>query len=312
MNIFIQTRDVYKDYTFLGNEPENWWADYAHYSSFEHPTVIVESNEQGWRLYLSGAKSSRVDKVNTPIRYSFVLSDDKKIEDTQELSSVLSLIQLWLAVIDESAPKQLQQKLDDLFTEQQVSEYIAFKQDKERDTKQIDQEVSNQFQAWLKPPDEFMVGDIEVEHSQIAAVKSKQAQAQFLNYCAKILKGDASQASSALYLNFVETQNELETINLCDENEYNRQFIILVNDSDQSLKDGLKDVEINKKKIALNPIHQKFSPTHPNPTIQQMEQAPLYRMEQQQNGSFCNSPNKKLFIVLAVVGVVGILYLISR
>lgn len=41
--------------------------------------------------------------------------------------------------------------------------------------------------------------------------------------------------------------------------------------TDQSLKDGLKDVEINKKKIALNPIHQKFSPTHPNPTIQQME-----------------------------------------
>ncbi len=306
MNIFIQTRDVYKDYTFLGNEPQNWWAkDYAHYSSFEHPTVILESEGNGWRLYLSGAKCSRVDNVNTPIRYSFVLSSQDKIAE-QDLDLVLSLIQCWLQAIDESVSDQLKQRLDGLFDEDKISQYIALKQDKTRDMSEIDQEISSRFQLWLNQSTSISINEIDIEQSKIGAVQSNDVQVQFLNYCAKILKGE-TQDRSALYLNFIETQNELESVKISDENEYPRQFMILVNDTDNILKDQLKEVNIKKKVEPIPSYHLPANPETNNTVL------PLKMDAQTHTENLSKKKNCKLVMILAVIGAGGILlYLISR
>ncbi|GAA3030707.1 hypothetical protein GCM10020000_04350 [Streptomyces olivoverticillatus] len=44
-----------RDYAFLGAAPpRQWWRSYADVADFEYPTLLVESDAQGWRAYASG------------------------------------------------------------------------------------------------------------------------------------------------------------------------------------------------------------------------------------------------------------------
>jgi hypothetical protein len=73
---FLQTRGSGRagDYTFLGHAPEEpWWRAYRDATAFDHPTVLVTSDGDGWAAYLSGIPSARVDAVGTVVRYTLVL-----------------------------------------------------------------------------------------------------------------------------------------------------------------------------------------------------------------------------------------------
>lgn len=119
---YLQTRGKTIDYRFLYQSPRSvdWWLDYAEYILFEDRTIILErlSNEKG-RLYLSGISSpQRQDRVNTVIRYTLVAEFNKG-----EGSEVLPLVIQFLDDCRKNS-NALGNKLDDLFTEQDVEDAL--------------------------------------------------------------------------------------------------------------------------------------------------------------------------------------------
>ena len=130
MKFFIQTRSIFKDYRYLGREAvdDSWLQKYDRYTSFEHPTIIAESDHNGWRIFLGGLPSSRLDKVSTPIRYSFIIADDKIVEsDSKAHDAILCFIKLYVHTISESenqARSVVIQVMDDLYTNEEIEGFF--------------------------------------------------------------------------------------------------------------------------------------------------------------------------------------------
>jgi hypothetical protein len=62
-------RERHRDYQFVGAAPPtSWWRAYANHTTFERPTVLVQSDGTGWQAYLSGIPSRRQEAVGTVIR----------------------------------------------------------------------------------------------------------------------------------------------------------------------------------------------------------------------------------------------------
>lgn len=254
MNIYIQTRSVMKDYQFLGDSPkDSWWMDYKEYTSFEHPTVIVEGNtSQQWRIYLSGMNSSRVDKVNTPIRYTFILEDTKPVPDS-ELPQVLGFIQAWTqAIYDSESKNKLQSRLDDLFSIDEIDTYFT-------SPEQNKGQIQSRFNQWLRN----FSHNVEFKGVQVNSksyIGSQQSQIAFYQRCKSILQmKESAQAQSALHLNYIESKKELENTQLVNEDDYKFRFTLLVEAED------VKFSEIHLKKKTID-VQQ--APTVPNPPIQ--------------------------------------------
>ena len=116
MKIHIQTRGRIRDYTFLGDVPEKkWWRQpvYEQGTSFEKPTLIIENDTSGWRCYIGGILSNRRDRVNTPIRYTLVINEDKKTPT--EIKNILSLVFSALQAFSSPSSNLLQEILDKTF-----------------------------------------------------------------------------------------------------------------------------------------------------------------------------------------------------
>lgn len=97
--VFVQTRGRprHRDYDFLGAGPgEPWWRAYAGHTAFERPTVLVESDDTGYRVYLSGIPSGRRDAVGTVIRYTVVLRAAADGPPAVPADGVLALVRSWL------------------------------------------------------------------------------------------------------------------------------------------------------------------------------------------------------------------------
>lgn len=251
MNIYIQTRSVMKDYQFLGDSPkDSWWMAYKEYTSFEHPTVIVEGNtNQQWRIYLSGMNSSRVDKVNTPIRYTFILEDTKPVLES-ELPQLLGFMQAWTeAIYDSESKTKLQSCLDSLFSIDEIDTYFA-------SSEQNKAQIQSRFKQWLY---DFSYKDVGLEVVQLSKsyIGSQQSQSAFYQRCKSILQMKESvQMQSALHLNYIESKKELENTQLVNEDEYKFRFTLLVEAED------FKFSEVYLKKKA---IHVQQVLTLPNP-----------------------------------------------
>ena len=238
MNIYIQTRSVTKDYQFLGNSPMNsWWMAYKDYTSFEHPTIIVEGDiAKQWRVYLSGMSSSRLDNVNTPIRYTFILEDTQPIHDS-DLAQFLGLIQAWTkAICDSESKDKLKNRLDTLFSVDDINAYFS-------NSDQAKAQIESKFKQWLSG---FTFTDVELaegmqSNSYIGSLE--QSQSAFFQRCTSILQmRDLSQAQAVLHLNYIESKKELENSQLVEE-EYKFSFTLLVEDK----KTQFSEVELKKK-----------------------------------------------------------------
>lgn len=244
MNIYIQTRSIMKDYQFLGKSPSNsWWMAYKDYTSFEHPTIILEGiGLKGWRLYLSGMSSSRLDKVNTPIRYTLILEDSKPMEDPS-LSQMLGLIRTWAnAVYDESEKDNLKMTLDRLFTQENIEIYFSSL----GSDNIFELPITQQLKQWLGG---FSSNINEIDIQTGCYIGSMQkSQLPFLQRCKAILQSTANEEQAALYLNFIESKQELENTKLVEDEHYAHKFMLLVHDE----KVVLSKVE-SKKKPILSP-----------------------------------------------------------
>lgn len=241
MNIYIQTRSVMKDYQFLGNSPiSSWWMAYKEYTSFEHPTMIVEGDtDQQWRIYLSGMSGSWVDKVHTPIRYTFILEDTKPVLES-ELPQLLGFIQAWTkAIYDPESKTKLKSCLDTLFSIDEINTYFT-------SSEQNKGQIQSRFKQWLSSftfTDVELAGDI-LSNSYIGSLE--QSQRAFFQRCKSILKMNAKCSQAALHLNYIESKNELESTQLVEE-EYMFRFTLLVE------AEGVGFSEINLKKKVVQP-----------------------------------------------------------
>jgi len=247
MNIYIQTRSVTKDYQFLGNSPVNsWWMAYKDYTSFEHPTIIVEGDTaKQWRIYLSGMSSSRLDKVNTPIRYTFILEDTQPIHDS-DLAQLLGLIQSWAkAIYDSESKDKLKNCLDNLFSIEDIDTYFS-------SSDQAEAQIESKFKQWLGGFTFTDVGLAEGMQSNSYIGSLKQSQSAFFQRCTSILQmRDLSQAQAVLHLNYIESKKELENSQLVEE-EYQFRFTLLV----EAEEVKFSKINLKKKATQTEKLHQ--------------------------------------------------------
>ena len=98
---------------------DSWWRAYRVETSFEHPTLLLESGPGDWRLYAGGIPSDRHDSTGTPIRYSCILTGKSTSEN--DVNTAQSLISAWIRDADR---KSLGCVLDRWATEDTVSAWF--------------------------------------------------------------------------------------------------------------------------------------------------------------------------------------------
>lgn len=122
-------RERSRDYQFLGPAPRTaWWRAYAEHTTFEQPTVLVQSDGRGWQAYLSGIPSRRRDAVGTVIRYTVVADGSADGPDAGEIGTgdVLALVANWLADQDLGrADGRVSAALDAAFPEPDVERLLG-------------------------------------------------------------------------------------------------------------------------------------------------------------------------------------------
>jgi len=83
------------EYQFLTERPAwNWWRDYRDWTSFERPTMFVESNESRWTAYLAAIPSVRLDFHRRRVR--FTLAMEGTCGSTPENGRAVELFRVWL------------------------------------------------------------------------------------------------------------------------------------------------------------------------------------------------------------------------
>jgi hypothetical protein len=201
LQIFVQTRGEARasDYCFLGQAPpSHWWRQYRDHTTFDHPTLIVESDGARWQAYLSGIPSARVDAVGTVVRYTVVL--DGACAPTESVGGALAVIQGWLSdIADGAAGGQVQAALDREFPAQVVEDLMA------RAGNGVWHETQQRALAAL--------GSLPVPHPStnagprawIGDVGAPTSRAEFLARTAGLLAGESGRA---MFLNLVGSQED--------------------------------------------------------------------------------------------------------
>jgi hypothetical protein len=127
-SVFVQTRGRprHRDYDFLGGGPaEPWWRAYAGHTAFERPTVLVESDGAGYRVYLSGIPSGRRDAVGTVIRYTVVLRAGADGSPGVAADGALALVSCWVEDQAVGGVGAVSRALDAEFPEDEVERMLA-------------------------------------------------------------------------------------------------------------------------------------------------------------------------------------------
>ena len=138
--VYLNTRgrERHRDYQFVGPAPPTaWWRGYADHTTFERPTVLVQSDGRDWQVYLSGIPSRRRDAVGTVIRYTVVVEGVSESAAEQPgfqepaagalgTGDVLALIATWLSDQDLTRDAgQVSAALDAAFPEPDVERLLA-------------------------------------------------------------------------------------------------------------------------------------------------------------------------------------------
>jgi hypothetical protein len=98
MRVHVMTRGggMRQEYAFLGEPPrENWWRRYEEVTNFQLPTLLVESDSAGWRLYLAPITMTMVGPGGTAIGLVLVLEGAHGDPD-DDVDRVPALVGLWL------------------------------------------------------------------------------------------------------------------------------------------------------------------------------------------------------------------------
>ena len=203
MQIFVQTRGEARasDYRFLGQAPQShWWLQYRNHTTFDHPTLLVQSDGADWQAYLSGIPSARVDAVGTVVRYTVVLEGTCGPGPTGANSSALAVIEGWLSDIAQGAAGgQVQAAFDREFPAHVVEHLMAGGDDGAWD------ETQRRAQTALRSlpvPRPVTNGSPRAWIGDISAPASR---AEFLGRAADLLAGKSGRA---LFLNLVGRQED--------------------------------------------------------------------------------------------------------
>lgn len=277
MKLYIQTRSVFKDYRYLGSEvvDDSWLQKYDRYTSFEHPTIIAESDESGWRIFLGGLPSSRLDKVSTPIRYSFIIADDKAIKGSEKNhDAILNFISLCVQNISESndqARSVVIQIVDDLYTNEEIEGFFNDTQNQLSTGKNSSLSVErlvNSIDKFSESSQSVHTHDIsgysidKTEYSTLNINHSLSIN-NFIGLCSDIMAMEAKN-NAALYLNFIEKKQDLNKVNLIEDDVYNFGFVILLDDDEIS---GAKNaIPKKKQRMLLQPLNTLPLPSQQNRT----------------------------------------------
>lgn len=306
MKLYIQTRTVFKDYRYLGSEvvDDSWLQKYDRYTSFEHPTVIAESDDSGWRIFLGGLPSSRLDKVSTPIRYSFIIADNKPVEnDNQARDAVLCFVKLCVQTISESnyqARSVVIQIMDDLYTNEEIEGFFNDTQNQATNDKNsplsveklvnsINKFSENSQSVHIPDDSENSINEAQYRYLNINNPKSIE---NFIRVCSDIMAMEAKN-NAALYLNFIEKEQDLTKVNLIEDGIYKFGFTILLDDSNISENEE----NIVKKK-------QKKSKLYPTSIPMATKQNTVEIIDKKK------SNQTQLWIAALVVTVVGIIVIL--
>jgi hypothetical protein len=122
-------RERHRDYQFVGPAPPTaWWRAYADHTTFERPTVLVQSDGRDWQAYVSGIPSRRRDAVGTVIRYTVIVQSAPAPPTDGGLSTgdVVALVATWLADQDrDRGAGRVSAVLDAAFPEPDVERWIT-------------------------------------------------------------------------------------------------------------------------------------------------------------------------------------------
>jgi hypothetical protein len=209
-------RERHRDYQFVGPAPATtWWRDYADHTTFERPTVLVQSDGRAWQAYLSGIPSGRRDAVGTVIRYTVVAEggpgDADPEPDALGTGDVLALVSNWLA--DQALPRgvgRVSAALDQAFPEPDVERLLTAEPARSGDPDPIAAEVGRRLGAALhelRLPDPGEAGP--VPNGWLADLSRTDAQAAFLQRVDGMLTGEPGRA---LVLNLVGSAADLAAL----------------------------------------------------------------------------------------------------
>jgi hypothetical protein len=98
MRVHVMTRGggMRQEYAFLGEPPEEyWWRRYEAVTNFQLPSLLVESDGEGWRLYLAPITMTMLGPGGTSIGLVLVLGGAHDDPD-DDVDRVPALVGHWL------------------------------------------------------------------------------------------------------------------------------------------------------------------------------------------------------------------------
>ena len=235
--LFVETRGRARaaGYRFLGQVPaERWWQTYRDHTSFEQPTLIVESADQRWRAYLGGIPSKRLDAVGTVIHYAVMVTGGCAAGQN---SAALALIGAWLTEIASGVNfGRTRQVLDEAFTEPDV-ERILISNDADAAWSEVQRRALAAF-AELPAPE--ACDDRIAAEQWIGKLRAPECRAAFLNRVAELLTG---RPGRALVPNLADGPDEVDDLLTAE----GSPMVILVSDEPGAL--GEAPVEMRPKAV---------------------------------------------------------------
>jgi hypothetical protein len=184
---FVMTRARRRraEYRFLGASPrdEGWWRDYAALTQFEEPSLILERVEEGWRFFVSGIPSARVESTGTTVRFS--LAAESELGGGDDADAIVSVVESWLA-----GNGELGRRLDEKFPEELVTQ--AYEPESRPEYEHDVRDRLSRVLAELPPP---AAGATGYRGSWVAAESSAEGRAALSARCRRVVAGGSSLAA---------------------------------------------------------------------------------------------------------------------
>lgn len=238
VRLYVETRGRERaaDYRFLGDGPaEPWWATrYGDRTAFESPTVLVERDGRGVRIYLGAIPSSRLDPAGATNRVSIVAEADDLATDERHL--ILAMVTSWVDDIADGG-RSVADTLDTVFDEDTVARLYGAGDERTDDAASLVLKAARS----LREPAAASTTDIP--KSWIAPVGSEEARAEFVRRVDDLLCG--TRTGSAVLVNL--------TDDAADFAEQARTGIaVLVQDRDRALSPTPTEIDGPPMKVPTN------------------------------------------------------------
>lgn len=205
---YVETRGsaLPDDYKFLGAGPARawWYQDYRDWTTFDHPTVLVEGDGHGWRLYVGAIPSSRHDPTGSTNRVAVVAESgggasggaDGAADGAADVDpeALVRLVEAWLGdVAEQREPGRVRDALDAAFSGEVVDRLYAGGSV---------EDVRARLRAACVGLGEPTAGPPDVPGSWIAPVHGGAGRSAFVARVRAILRGESS--GSAIFVNLVD------------------------------------------------------------------------------------------------------------